>query len=56
MYGSVITANDTSRMAEDNESEESILPIQKPQPMAIRKTTEVSVDEMQMKRPIEDRV
>jgi hypothetical protein len=57
MYGgSVVTANDRSRIAEDNESEESILPMQKPQPMAIRMTTEVSVDEMQMKRSIEDRV
>jgi len=56
MYGSVITANDRSTMTEDNESEESILPMQMPQPMAIRKTTEVSVDEIQMKRPIEDQV
>jgi hypothetical protein len=56
MYGSVITATDRSRMDEDNESEESILPMQRPVPMAIRKTTEVSVDEMQMKRSIEDRV
>lgn len=56
MYGSVVTANDRSRMAEDNESEESILPMQKPLPMAIRMTTEVSVDEMQMKGPSEDRV
>ncbi|KAN0117815.1 hypothetical protein V8E51_003792 [Hyaloscypha variabilis] len=56
MYGSVITANDRSTMTEDNESEETILPMQMPQPMAIRKTTEVSVDEMQMKRPIEDQV
>jgi len=54
MFGSVVTAND--RLAEDNESEESILPMQKPQPMAIRKTTEVTVDETQMKRPVEDRV
>jgi len=56
MYGSVITANgQRARIDADNESEESILPLQKP-PTGIRKTTEVTVDEMQMKRSVEDRV
>lgn len=46
MYGSVITANGRrTRIGADNESEESILPLQKP-PTGIRKTTEVTVDEM----------
>lgn len=52
MFGSVVTAN---RMAGDNESEESILPMQKPVPMAIRKTTEVTVDETKMRKAVEDR-
>jgi hypothetical protein len=56
MYGSMVTANGKrTRIDADNESEESILPLQKP-PTGIRKTTEVTVDEMQMKRSVEDRV
>jgi hypothetical protein len=58
MYGSVTTANGRrTRIDADNESEEGILPMQKP-PTGIRKTMEVMVDEMPMpmKRNIEDRV
>jgi hypothetical protein len=52
MFSSVVTAN---RMQGDNESEESILPMQKPLPMGIRKTTEVTVNETQMRKVVEGR-
>jgi Fungal rhodopsin domain len=53
MFGSVVTAN---RLGNDNESEETILAKQRPQSMAIRMTTEVTVDETKTRRAAEDRV
>jgi hypothetical protein len=56
MYGSVITANGKrTRIDADNESEERILPLQKPS-TGIRKTTEITVDGMQTNRSVEDQV
>ena len=43
-----------SRIGSDNESEENILPLEGP--MTIRRTTEVTMDLMQMRREAEDRV
>jgi hypothetical protein len=45
MFGSLVRAN---RMTGDNESELGASPMHKPPSMAIRKTTEIMVDEMQM--------
>jgi hypothetical protein len=55
MYGSVIAVNGKKgRIGTDNESEENILPLEGL--MAIRRTTEVTMHVMQIRREAEDRV